>query len=335
MHAFGYWGVTRKATSLLTPNHRWSTPLAKLLMSNVAQQLLSGALSGLATTICLQPLDLIKTRIQQGDHYLKPRRHNSSVIVNIVQEVVEKQGLRGLWRGTLPSLVRNVPGVAMYMTGLTQLRTWMAKSSYFASAQQPVRANSSVLPTLSNTGNLLAGAATRVSVGFLLNPISVIKARFESNMYNYPTMFYALNSIIRQGPSELFRGFMASSLRDAPYAGLFVVFYEGTKKEIALFLPATSSSHAALIHCISAASAGSIATFITHPFDVIKTKVQVRSEARYNGFLKTVGTIWQQQGVVGFFSGASLRLSRKVLSSAIGWVVYESLLMFMHKPLLG
>jgi len=38
-------------------------------------------------------------------------------------------------------------------------------------------------------------------------------------------------SVVRMGPSELMRGFVASSLRDAPYAGLFVVVYEGVKCE--------------------------------------------------------------------------------------------------------
>jgi hypothetical protein len=38
---------------------------------------------------------------------------------------------------------------------------------------------SSVLPTLTSHGNLIAGAVARVSVGFLLNPFSVLKARFE------------------------------------------------------------------------------------------------------------------------------------------------------------
>jgi len=34
--------------------------------------------------------------------------------------------------------------------------------------------------------------------------------------------------------------------------------------------------------------------------------------------------------MTGFFDGASIRLSRKVLSSAIGWAVYEGLLMFFR-----
>ncbi|KDR74533.1 hypothetical protein GALMADRAFT_99629 [Galerina marginata CBS 339.88] len=304
-------------------------------MSNVGQQLVSGALSGFATTICLQPFDLLKTRLQQGDGSLRLQNPQSSIVLHTARDVVSQHGLKGLWRGTLPSLVRNVPGVAMYMTSLTQLRTVMAQSPYFAVVKRhpsalPANKNSSVLPTLSSQGNLLAGATTRVTVGFLLNPFSVLKARFESNIYVYQSFSGAFVSIVRQGPSELFRGFLPSSLRDAPYAGLFIVLYERIKRETSYLMPATSSSHAALIHSMSAASAGAIATLATHPFDVIKTKMQVRTEDRYHGFLRTIHTIWRQRGVVGYFDGASLRLSRKILSSAIGWAVYEGVLMFMR-----
>lgn len=72
----------------------------------------------------------------------------------------------------------------MYMTSLTQLRTFMARSPYFARMKKhadghAVNKNGSVLPSLTSQGNLLAGATTRVAVGFLLNPFSVLKARFE------------------------------------------------------------------------------------------------------------------------------------------------------------
>lgn len=295
-------------------------------MSNVGQQMLSGALSGFATTISLQPFDLLKTRMQQGDGTIGTR---NTVIFRTTRDVITTNGWTGLWRGTTASLVRNVPGVALYLTSLTQLRTLMATSPYFAPVtQQSNRGlNSSVLPKLTSGGNLLAGASARVAVGFLLNPFTLLKARFESNIYAYQSLTGALVSITRQGPSELFRGFVASSLRDAPYAGLFILFYESIKRESSSVFPSTSQTHAAALHSISAASAGAIATMMTHPFDVIKTKVQVRSEDRYHGFIRTISTIWTQRGVSGFFDGASLRMSRKILSSAIGWAVYEGLLM--------
>jgi solute carrier family 25, member 38 len=67
------------------------------------------------------------------------------------------------------------------MTSLTQLRAFMATSSYFAPVRQRSHhdLNSSVLPKLTSGGNLLAGASARVAVGFLLNPFTLLKARFE------------------------------------------------------------------------------------------------------------------------------------------------------------
>ncbi|KAJ6516409.1 solute carrier family 25 member 38 [Mycena sanguinolenta] len=297
-------------------------------MSNVGQQLFSGALSGLASTVCLQPFDLLKTRLQQGDGMVTTR--NTSTLLRTTQQIVTSQGFVGLWRGTNATLARNIPGVALYMTSLTQLRTFMAKSPYFAPARSADTRNASVLPKLTSQGNLLAGASTRVAVGFLLNPFSVLKARYESNMYAYESLTSGFLSIARLGPSELFRGFLASSLRDAPYAGIFVVLYEGIKRQSSSLLRPTSDAQSTLMHTVSAASAGAIATMATHPFDVIKTKVQVRSEDRYQGFSRTVQTIWNQRGPAGFFDGASLRLSRKILSSAIGWAVYEAILMLIR-----
>ena len=61
----------------------------------------------------------------------------------------------------------------------------MAQSAFFVERNTSVYAvgtgsgTGSVLPKLSSQGNLLAGAVTRVAVGFILNPFSVIKARFE------------------------------------------------------------------------------------------------------------------------------------------------------------
>ncbi|PSR72907.1 hypothetical protein PHLCEN_2v11210 [Hermanssonia centrifuga] len=171
----------------------------------------------------------------------------------------------------------------------------MATSPYFASVRaQSSNNHGSTLPKLTSQGNLLAGATARVTVGLILNPFSVLKARYEvrfialnpipifcmcltplprvmqSNLYAYPSFSNAFGSLIRAGPSELFRGFLPSALRDAPYAGLFIVFYEGIKQETARLFPSASTAHTAGVHSFSAATAGAIATMATHPFDLVK-----------------------------------------------------------------
>ncbi|KAH9039316.1 solute carrier family 25 member 38 [Lactarius pseudohatsudake] len=298
-------------------------------MSDVGKHLFSGALSGLTSSLFLQPFDLIKTRLQQGDATLGANQRGA--IRSTARAIVSSSsnGVLGLWRGTSATLIRNVPGIALYMTGLNQARGFMAVSPIFAAVRKrdPER-HSSVLPVLTNSGNLLAGATTRVAVGFVLNPLSVLKARYESNLHAYSSLISSARSITRAGPSELFRGFLASSLRDAPYAGLFLVFYEGVKHEAASILPPSSPLTSAMLHSCSAAAAGTVATLATHPFDVIKTRMQVRTEQKYHGLTRTVLAVWNERGIYSFFDGASLRLSRKILSSAIGWAVYESLLVF-------
>lgn len=129
----------------------------------------------------------------------------------------------------------------------------MATSAHFSVLRTVDHSShSSTLPKLSSQGNLLSGAVARVAVGFVLNPFTVLKARYEvhtssfarrelpsaeppccpqSNLHNYQSLFGALRSLVRAGPSEAFLGFLPSALRDAPYAGFFIVFYEAIKHE--------------------------------------------------------------------------------------------------------
>ncbi|KAM5540581.1 hypothetical protein V8D89_005612 [Ganoderma adspersum] len=311
-------------------------------MSNVSQHLISGALSGFASTVILQPFDLLKTRIQQPD-YLSKHGHNplspqSTLIFRTARNIIQSNGVPGLWRGTAASLLRNVPGVALYFTGLNQFRTFLATSPYFAPLRAPSSSYStSTLPKLTAQGNLLAGALTRTTVGLMLNPFSVVKARYESSYYSYGSLSEAFFGVIRSGPSEIFRGAVASSLRDAPYAGIFVVFYEHIKATLSSAVSSPNSTivsvpflHSTSVNSVAAASAGALATLATQPFDVMKTKMQVRSETQYHGLWSTVRAVWQHRGVAGFFDGATLRMSRKIFSSAIGWAVYEAVLMTIH-----
>jgi solute carrier family 25 protein 38 len=66
------------------------------------------------------------------------------------------------------------------------------------------------------------------------------------------------------------------------------------------------------------------ATFLTAPFDTIKTKRQLRP-LEYTSIARSVALIASRKGMVGFFEGAALRMARKAGSSAIAWSLYEGL----------
>ncbi|TFY67776.1 hypothetical protein EVJ58_g1410 [Rhodofomes roseus] len=120
---------------------------------------------------------LLNRSLEQGDGRVSGSRH-AGTVVSLARDIVRRDGVLGLWRGTTATLLRNVPGVAFYFAGMNQVRTMLARTTYFAAESERTRSGS-VLPKLNKQGNLLAGAFTRVTVGALLNPFTVLKARYE------------------------------------------------------------------------------------------------------------------------------------------------------------
>lgn len=135
------------------------------------------------------------------------------------------------------------------------------------------------LSKLSAGGNLVAGAVARTSVGFVLNPITILKARYESSQYTqYRSLAGAFRSLLATGGVRgLFQGFTATAFRDAPYAGIYVVFYEKCKDlaSRALALRPDLAIPNAALHSGSAVTAAMLATVLTSPADVVKTRMQV------------------------------------------------------------
>ncbi|KAH7098888.1 mitochondrial carrier [Auriculariales sp. MPI-PUGE-AT-0066] len=268
----------------------------------VTRSLATGLVSGFASTLALQPFDFVKTQLQQNDASVG------------IRSVLKSNGPLSLWRGTTPTLWRNVPGIAFYFTSLSRLR--------------PALANVPILRTngrLSSIGDALAGATARTAVGFALNPFSVLKARMESRLYSYDSVWTGLRSLAREGPKGMLRGAGASALRDAPFAGIYMAAYQSFKR-----IGSRMTDAGAVVNSVAAASAAGVAGIVTHPFDVLKTRIQVREEVRYRTIRGTAAYIWKTTGVRGFYDGLSLRFGRKVASSTIAWVVYEAIIERWH-----
>lgn len=113
---------------------------------------------------------------------------------------------------------RNVPGVAAYFYLLSEIRYGLARTGFFASSRgaplptsaptpsspspnsppivgdSPSPNKASALPRLSSQGNLAAGAIARTAVGFVLNPFTVIKSRYEVSNSYLPDLFLTTKS---------------------------------------------------------------------------------------------------------------------------------------------
>lgn len=122
--------------------------------------------------------------------------------------------------------------MALYFYMLSSIRAELSRLPAFSNTLPADAKRRTALSKLSASGNLVAGAVARTSVGFVLNPITILKARYESSSYTqYHSLGGALRSLFASGGVRgLFQGFTATAVRDAPYAGIYVVFYEKCKE---------------------------------------------------------------------------------------------------------
>ncbi|KAF4968216.1 hypothetical protein FZEAL_10425 [Fusarium zealandicum] len=296
--------------------------------ANSARHFVSGLGSGVSSAVLLQPLDLLKTRVQQS---------GSSSLVATLRDLRKSSSLvQSLWRGTVPSALRTGFGSAIYFTSLNAIRQHAQRTGILGRRLQ-TQGGSSVLPSLTNSGNLVSGAIARTFAGFVLMPLTVIKVRFESSLYSYPSVVSAAVDIRRtHGWRGFFSGFGATALRDAPYAGMYVLFYEMLKSQLGSLAakPVSSSGDsptrmqatlASSVNFTSAMLAGGACSVISNPFDAVKTRIQLQP-LEYRNIWHAGVKMVTQDGFRCLWDGLALRMSRKAMSSALAWTVYEELI---------
>ncbi|XP_078035767.1 mitochondrial glycine transporter isoform X1 [Augochlora pura] len=269
----------------------------------ILKSFLAGSLSGTFSTILFQPLDLIKTRLQSrvNLHLDSPKSGTVGTLIHII----EKEHVFGLWRGMTPSITRVIPGVGLYFSSIH----WLKHTFHL---KDP----------LTSTEAMFLGITARSMSGALLIPITVVKTRFESDVYKYNSMREALRLIYKQeGIRGLSSGLIPTLLRDAPFSGLYLMFYTRLKSIVVeTDLPCAKLS--APIHFSCGILAGILASTVTQPADVIKTKMQLYPN-EFKGLRNAIFRVYEKYGVLGYFKGIVPRMLRRTLVTAMAWTVYE------------
>jgi hypothetical protein len=57
----------------------------------------------------------------------------------------------------------------------------------------------------------------------------------------------------------------------------------------------------------------------------------LKDKIRYHNVWDTVGSIWREEGVLGFFKGMKMRMAIQSVSSGVGWGTYQLVKNFMTK----
>lgn len=286
--------------------------------------LLSGAVSAGLASLALQPLDVIKTRMQQS------RTHHTPVgMVGAVRQVIAssraagKPPLLGLWRGTGATLARAMPGAGLYFFALHNLKAAVARHA----SEHPDDPPSPPGPLIAT---LEAGLA-RTGVAVLLNPVALVKTRVESSLYpEYSSIARGLGEVARKdGLGALVKGLPASLARDVPFSGIYYGIYSYLKATVVQARDPDAKLAFGTAFGIGLVSA-SVAVTVTHPQDVLRTRAHLGHSSA--DLLASHTPLKHKAGIL--FSGVAPRVLRKIFLAAFAWAFFERIeaLIHSHSP---
>lgn len=303
----------------------------KIRLDKSSANFVAGAFAGTVTAAVFQPFDVVKTRLIRSAAEAPRGQQRSQSLISMVSQISQQEGIAGFWRGSGASMLRLSTGAAT---------TFTLQSTLFGIIKGPGAEHAPAFMTA------LVGSASRVCAIVLCCPLSVAKTQIEGSAGKLTTTFGALQNIYRmQGITGWYSGLIATIARDTPFAALNTLFYTRTKAFLGNW-SGFGKDHAAVQFSASFFSA-STATLITHPFDVVKTLLQLRSvlspdaataatstatsanvpkppAARFGTvLLSTFQGIVKADGVMGLLRGLIPRLAKRPLNSAVTWTIYE------------
>lgn len=279
--------------------------------NTLLRSFVAGSLSGTCSTIILQPLDLIKTRIQRQAGIAAKTTEISTSMFGMTRHVLATENVLGLWKGIMPSITRTVPGLGIQFGSIHLLKT-----NFNIDNTNPIH-------------NLTLGITARCVAGTIMIPITVVKTRYESGCFGYSRISSALVSIYKaEGIRGLCCGLIPTLVRDAPYSGFYYMFYTQLKRKVSILLENHGSSEnqpiisTDAVNFVCGITAGFAASAVTHPADVIKTRMQIYTQR--NSIINVTYVIMKEGGGIrALFVGMAPRILRKSLMSALTWTVYE------------
>ena len=275
-----------------------------------ATSFIAGSTAGLVSSGALQPLEVVKTRMQA--HRLKAGFSINKSAWATAGCVVRDEGIRGLWAGVSASCVRTACGAGLYFLLLERVTREL-------NAKFPVSNDSS--QTVQGARTFAVGAASRALAAAMLCPLTVVKTRMEYASISGTTYTGVANALYTIGAKEgmkgLFSGLGSTLLRDAPFSGLNLVMYTQMRTVMGEVAVAQGRETDAMDTFFAGAVAGGVATFLTHPPDVLRTRVQLGRPS--TSFVKIV----TEEGVRALWVGSFPRILRRTLQQAMTWSLYE------------
>ncbi|KAF9070362.1 mitochondrial carrier protein RIM2 [Rhodocollybia butyracea] len=322
-----------------------STSSSKFLPAKSWQHFVAGGLGGMCGAIVTSPFDVVKTRLQSdlfrkkhsamsvmgtsnGSVVVGVPRSSSNLLYNfvetghIIRDIYREESPRALFKGLGPTLVGVIPARSI------NFFTYGNGKQIIANTFNDGKENSYV--------HLCAAAVAGITTGSATNPIWVVKTRLQleastRNSTGHRLVGGSWLMIKKIAREEGIRGFykgLSASYLGVTEGTIQWVLYERLKK-----LSANTQGKGGAQEWFgmlgSAGTAKCVASLITYPHEVIRTRLRqpsVNGVLKYTGLIQTLRLVIAEEGARSLYSGLSAHLMRVVPNAAVMYSIYEGIL---------
>ncbi|XP_057842955.1 uncharacterized protein LOC131052333 [Cryptomeria japonica] len=281
------------------------------------QFMLAGSVAGMVEHMAMFPVDTLKTRMQMlasaGGSY-------HSGVGKSFLSIVRKEGPFGLYRGIGAMGLGAGPAHAVYF-------------SVYEVCKEKLGGNK---PGHHPLAHAASGVIATTASDAVLTPMDVVKQRLQLRSSPYRGVMDCITRIFREeGIRAFYVSYRTTVVMNAPFTAVHFATYEAMKKVLSGISPESASEENLLVHIMAGGTAGALASAITTPFDVVKTRLQCQGVCGADKFTSSsignvVQTIVSKEGPTALLRGLKPRMLFHAPAAAICWSTYEASKNFLH-----
>ncbi|KAI9019068.1 mitochondrial substrate carrier family protein [Hyaloraphidium curvatum] len=285
---------------------------------HVAERYVYGGLACMIAATVTQPIDLIKVRLQLQKTSSGPPKYKGMFSGMVL--VVKEEGIRGLFRGLPPSLLREATYSAIRLGLYDQLRSkYVLKTD-----ENGVNHGQETLWKKIVAGMISGGLGCA-----LCSPSDLIKVQMQALTPTgkpvHPSMAAAVRTIVaRSGVPGLWAGVGPNSLRAMFLTASQLPSYDHTK-HLLLQSGFSWAKEGLPLHAVCSMVAGFVSSVVTCPVDVVKSRVMNDTKGEYRNALDCVVKSVRNEGPLCLYKGLLANWLRLGPHSLVTFLALEQL----------
>lgn len=300
---------------------------------NLVRFALSG-LSCMCAATVTNPIDVIKTRMQLDNelgsqHESRNIFHNRYYrgLVRGAARIAHEEGIRGLYKGITPSLMREASYSTLRLGLYEPLKEWFGATD----------------PAHSPLWKKVCSGAIAGAIGSAIAcPTDVVKIRLmalpSGNKWEYRHTFHAFQAIVaNEGIRGLWTGVNATVKRSALVSATAVSSYDHAKHKI---LNAGLLQEGPVLHIMASSIAGFVTNCVSSPIDMVRTRYMNQKKdcnkkpLLYRGTIDCIAKTVHKEGLFGLYKGFIPNWTRTGTHTVVTFFVFEQLRAFVGlKPM--